>query len=51
MVRDRASRAGYRRTGVETVAEQLQAGYDVVFLTEGGPLLHRTLGGAPIHYL
>jgi precorrin-2/cobalt-factor-2 C20-methyltransferase len=42
MLKDVAAKAGYRRAAAQAIAGELQAGRDVVFLTEGDPLLHST---------
>ncbi len=42
MVRDIAVRTASRRAAAEAVLEQLRAGRDVAFLTEGDPLFHST---------
>lgn len=42
MTRDRAERLAARQDAARQVAEALQAGHDVAFLTEGDPMLHST---------
>jgi precorrin-2/cobalt-factor-2 C20-methyltransferase len=42
MVKDTAARRAYRQAAAAAIASELDAGYDVAFLTEGDPLLHST---------
>lgn len=42
MVKDTAAKRSYRQAAAAAILEQLQAGHDVAFLTEGDPLLHST---------
>jgi precorrin-2/cobalt-factor-2 C20-methyltransferase len=42
MLKDETARQSYRRVAAETIVEELRAGRDVAFLTEGDPLLHST---------
>ena len=42
MARSRATRVAHRRQAAAALVERLQAGDDVVFLTEGDPLLYST---------
>jgi precorrin-2/cobalt-factor-2 C20-methyltransferase len=42
MVRDAVVRAGHRQAAAKAITEQVCAGRDVAFLTEGDPLLHST---------
>jgi len=44
MVRDVATRTEHRRAAAQRLADELTAGRDVAFLTEGDPLLHSTFG-------
>ncbi len=44
MVMDLAVREAHRQAAAEVVAQQLEKGQDVAFLTEGDPLLHSTFG-------
>ena len=42
MVKDVAAKRSYRQAAAQAVANELAAGQDVAFLTEGDPLLHST---------
>ncbi len=42
MVKDVAAKRSYRQGAAQALADELEAGRDVAFLTEGDPLLHST---------
>ena len=42
MVKEVAAKRSYRQAAAQAIADKLEAGQDVAFLTEGDPLLHST---------
>jgi precorrin-2/cobalt-factor-2 C20-methyltransferase len=42
MLKDPAAKRGYRAAAAAAIADELRAGHDVAFLTEGDPMLHST---------